>query len=34
VHSVPVSAHGRFHALNLCLPPLGLLVLQLEGATP
>ena len=31
VHSVPVSAHGRFHALNLHLPPLGLLVFKLEG---
>ncbi|HSW06783.1 1,4-alpha-glucan branching protein GlgB [Aquabacterium sp.] len=31
VHSVPVSAHGRFHALNLRLPPLGLLVLKRDG---
>jgi len=30
--SVPVAAHGRFHALNLRLPPLGVLVLKLEGA--
>ncbi|MBE0546553.1 MAG: 1,4-alpha-glucan branching protein GlgB [Rubrivivax sp.] len=33
VHSVPVSAHGRYHALNLRLPPLGVLVLQREGVT-
>jgi 1,4-alpha-glucan branching enzyme len=26
VHSAPVSAHGRFHALNLRLPPLGILM--------
>jgi len=26
VHSVPVAAHGRFHSLNLRLPPLGLLM--------
>ena len=32
VHSVPVSAHGRYHALNLTLPPLGVLVFKLEGA--
>lgn len=31
VHSVPVSAHGRFHALNLTLPPLGLLVFKPQG---
>ncbi len=31
VHSVPVSAHGRYHALNLTLPPLGVLVLALQG---
>ena len=30
VHSVPVSAHGRCHALNLQLPPLGLLILKRE----
>ncbi|MDP3083419.1 MAG: 1,4-alpha-glucan branching protein GlgB [Rubrivivax sp.] len=30
--SVPVGAHGRYQALNLRLPPLGLLVLQPEGA--
>jgi hypothetical protein len=29
---VPVAAHGRFHALNLQLPPLGVLVLKIEGA--
>jgi 1,4-alpha-glucan branching enzyme len=28
VDSVPVPAHGRFHSLNLRLPPLGLLVLE------
>ncbi|MDM7941375.1 MAG: 1,4-alpha-glucan branching protein GlgB [Hydrogenophaga sp.] len=33
VDSVPVAAHGRFQALNLRLPPLGVLVLKLEGAT-
>jgi 1,4-alpha-glucan branching enzyme len=32
VDSVPVAVHGRFHALNLRLPPLGVLVLKLEGA--
>jgi 1,4-alpha-glucan branching enzyme len=32
VDSVPVAAHGRFHALNLQLPPLGVLILKLEGA--
>ena len=31
VHSVPVSAHGRYHALNLTLPPLGVLFLAPEG---
>ncbi|CAN5756268.1 1,4-alpha-glucan branching protein GlgB [soil metagenome] len=31
VDSVPVSAHGRFHALNLQLPPLGVLILKFEG---
>ena len=31
VDTVPVAAHGRFHALNLRLPPLGLLVLKHEG---
>jgi 1,4-alpha-glucan branching enzyme len=30
VDSVPVAAHGHFHALNLRLPPLGVLVLQRE----
>jgi 1,4-alpha-glucan branching enzyme len=34
VHSVPVSAHGRFHALNLTLPPLGVLMMKHEGAAP
>lgn len=29
--SAPVAAHGHFHALNLQLPPLGLLVLQHVG---
>ena len=33
VHSVPVSAHGRYQALNLQLPPLGLLIFQLQGAS-
>jgi len=33
VDSVPVAAHGRFHALNLNLPPLGILFLQHDGAT-
>ena len=32
VDSVPVSAHGRYHALNLTLPPLGLLMLEPEAA--
>jgi 1,4-alpha-glucan branching enzyme len=32
--SVPVAAHGRFQALNLRLPPLGLLVLEPAGAAP
>jgi 1,4-alpha-glucan branching enzyme len=32
VHSVPVAAHGRFNALNLRLPPLGILILQRDGA--
>ena len=31
VHSVPVAAQGRFHALNLRLPPLGVLMLKHEG---
>ena len=31
VETVPVAAHGRFHALNLRLPPLGILVLKHEG---
>jgi 1,4-alpha-glucan branching enzyme len=31
VHSVPVCAHGHYHALNLRLPPLAILVLQREG---
>jgi 1,4-alpha-glucan branching enzyme len=33
VDSVPVAAHGHFQALNLQLPPLGLLILAPEGAT-
>jgi 1,4-alpha-glucan branching enzyme len=32
VHSVPIAVHGRFHALNLRLPPLGVLFLQLDEA--
>ena len=28
VDSVPVAAHGHFHALNLRLPPLGIVILQ------
>ena len=32
VDSVPVAAHGHYHALNLRLPPLAVLVLQREGA--
>jgi 1,4-alpha-glucan branching enzyme len=31
VDSVPVAAHGRFHALNLRLPPLGILFLTHDG---
>ena len=31
VGTVPIGAHGHFQALNLRLPPLGLLVLQWEG---
>jgi hypothetical protein len=27
-----VAAHGHFHSLNLHLPPLGILILQHEGA--
>jgi 1,4-alpha-glucan branching enzyme len=34
VHTVPVSAHGHFHALNLRLPPLGLLILEHDGGEP
>lgn len=33
VQSVPVSAHGRYQALNLTLPPLGVLVFKPEGGT-
>ena len=33
VHSVPVSAHGRYQALNLQLPPLGMLVFELQGGS-
>jgi len=29
--TVPVAAHGRFQALNLRLPPLGILILEREG---
>jgi 1,4-alpha-glucan branching enzyme len=32
VHSVPLSVHGRYHALSLRLPPLGILVLKRDGA--
>jgi 1,4-alpha-glucan branching enzyme len=32
--SVPVAVHGRYHALNLRLPPLGILILQHEGDAP
>jgi 1,4-alpha-glucan branching enzyme len=32
VHSVPVASHGHFHALNLRLPPLAMLILQHEGS--
>jgi len=32
--SVPVAAHGRFHSLNLTLPPLGVVFFKHEGATP
>jgi 1,4-alpha-glucan branching enzyme len=32
VDSVPVAVHGRFNALNLRLPPLGILILKHEGA--
>ena len=34
VDSVPVAAHGHFHSLNLHLPPLGILILQHQGAAP
>jgi 1,4-alpha-glucan branching enzyme len=30
VDSVPVAAHGRFHSLNLRLPPLGVLMFRQE----
>jgi 1,4-alpha-glucan branching enzyme len=33
VDSVPVAAHGRFSALNLRLPPLGVIILKHEGVT-
>ena len=29
--TVPISAHGRFHALNLRLPPLAVLMFKHEG---
>ncbi len=32
VHSVPVASHGRFHSLNLRLPPLGLLMFNHQPA--
>ncbi len=32
-NSVPVAAHGHYHALNLQLPPLGILFMQHEGGT-
>jgi 1,4-alpha-glucan branching enzyme len=32
--SVPVAAHGHYQALNLRLPPLGILVLQSETRSP
>ena len=32
VGTVPVSAHGRYHALNLTLPPLGLLIFEPDSA--
>ena len=32
VDTVPVSAHGRYHALNLKLPPLGVLMFEPESA--
>jgi 1,4-alpha-glucan branching enzyme len=32
VDTVPVSAHGRYHALNLTLPPLGLLIFEPDSA--
>ncbi|MCW5631766.1 MAG: 1,4-alpha-glucan branching protein GlgB [Rubrivivax sp.] len=31
VEAVPIGAHGRYHALNLRLPPLALLVLEPAG---
>jgi len=31
VHSVPVTAQGRYHSLTLALPPLGVLYLRHEG---
>ncbi len=34
VDSVPVAAHGQFNSLNLHLPPLGILILQHQGAAP
>ncbi len=32
--SVPVSSHGHFQALNLQLPPLGILMFEYEGSAP
>jgi 1,4-alpha-glucan branching enzyme len=31
VHTVPVTAQGRYHSLTLALPPLGALYLKHEG---
>ncbi len=31
LETVPVSAHGHFHSLNLTLPPLGIVVLKKEN---
>jgi 1,4-alpha-glucan branching enzyme len=28
VESTPISCHGRFHSINLTLPPLGMLIFQ------
>ncbi len=34
VDSAPVPAHGRFHSLNLTLPPLGCVVFTCDAAAP